>query len=169
MTQTAAEVGKVTVTAFKICDSCDRTFPFRYTSCINCQERLRSEENIAQRTSVEPDVIPIENIWTLEYLIDQLYLHLWVVEEIYDEKVHSRKYQAQAQALMYKIPVYRPVPAFIVNLSDLPEYIIKKLEACDKQGCDYVIKSAVGRIFETINLEYYALSVARSLVVRLER
>jgi hypothetical protein len=169
MTQNLAEVKHGAITAFRICDNCDKTFPSTFSVCNQCSGRLRNEVKTTDSISSEQPAIPIENIWTIERLIDELYLHLWVVEEIHGDSIHPRKYQAQAQSLLYKIPIYRPVPAFIVNLSDLPEHLIKKLEDCNKRGRDYIIKSAVGRIFETVNLEYFALSVARSLVVKLER
>lgn len=169
MNQTAAEVKHAVTSAFSFCDTCERTFPSAYATCAHCGGRLRKEGAQSQASSTEQPIIPIENIWTLERLIDELYLHLWVVEEVHGENVHPRKYQAQALDLMYKISIYRPVPAFIINLSDLPEHLVKKLEDCDKRGREYVIRSAVGRIFEAVNLDYFAMSVARSLVVRLEK
>jgi hypothetical protein len=169
MTQNLAEVKNVVTTAFGICDNCERTYPSDYTLCTQCGGRLRREGMAVSAQSTEQPTLPIEHIWTLERQVDELFLHLWIVEELHGGSTYVRRYQAQAHDLMYKIPIYRPVPAFIINLGDLPEYLVKKLEDCNKRGQEYVIKSAVGRIFEALNLEYFALSVARSLVVRLER
>lgn len=154
--------------AFRVCDNCDRTYPSGYNICQHCNGALRIVEVPVQPSGEQP-VLPIELLWTHEHLIDKLTVHLAAVEEIHGDNVRMRKYLAQAQHLMYRIPVHRPTPAFVVNLSDLTEQIVRDLEACNRRGLEHVVKSAVGRIFEAINFEYYTLSVARSLVVKIEQ
>lgn len=168
MTQDLVRVKHDITRAFSMCDSCDKTFPSVYSICMKCNGRLRYEGKVAQADSDKPFTIPIQNVWRTEYLIDRLRLHLSVVEEVHGDNIRVRKYLAQAYDLMYKIPIFRPVPAFVINLNDLPENLVKELESCTKRGLEYVIKSAVGRIFEVINLDYYTISVARSLVVKIE-
>jgi hypothetical protein len=77
----------------------------------------------------------------------------------------------QARNLMHTIPVCRPVPRYIVNSSDLTETLRKELESLAKEnrrGFEYVVKIAIGRIFEAVNFEFYTFSVAPLLVVKIE-
>jgi hypothetical protein len=78
---------------------------------------------------LEKTAVPAEVMRTLEHLVDVLHLHLWAVEDVYSDGIHIPKYRAQAYDLMYKIPICRPVPRYIINLSDLPETIRKELES----------------------------------------
>ena len=67
------------------------------------------------------------------------------------------------------IPIAKPAPKFIVNMSDLiPTRIIAELKALDKDGSQYVLKQAVGRVFENIDFRQYHLSIARNLEVVLK-
>lgn len=56
----------------------------------------------------------------MDRLIEELYLCL--------VKCHSYDYQQQAFKLIYKIPVYRPVPKFVIKISDLSEQVKKELD-----------------------------------------
>lgn len=168
MTQDLAVIKHGITTAFSVCDSCDRTFPSGYTVCRQCCGRLRHEGKLVQASSAEQLAVPITTIWTTECQIDELYRHLSIVEEVHGENVRFRKYLCQAEELIYRIPISRPIPPFIINLSDLPEWMVKQLESCNKRTLEYVVKSAVGRIFEAINLDYYTISVARSLQVKIQ-
>jgi hypothetical protein len=157
--------------AFKICDSCIRSYPAVHQLCQLCHGALRAVERAiddATSTKEEPTV-PIEPMLTVEGLVDELTLHLAAIDEMHGENDRRRKYYAQAQGLMYRIPVSRPTPAFVINLSDLTPRLLQELENCKKPTLEYVIKSAVSRLFENLDYNYFHLSVARSLVVRLEK
>jgi DNA modification methylase len=83
-------------------------------------------------------------------------------EKIYD----NRKYYNQAHNLL-KIGACRPVPHFLVSVSDLWPELLKELRILDKRNRKFVLKQAVGRIFEDINSELYHNSISRVLEVRL--
>jgi hypothetical protein len=102
---------------------------------------------------------PAEKVsWTLEKLVDELFLNL----------ARKVKYHNQANDLMYRIPVSKPGPKFVINQSDLDPRVIKELQGCTDRGFQYALRQAVGRVFENIDFEYYQLSVARFLKVRIE-
>lgn len=83
-------------------------------------------------------------------------------EKIYD----NRKYYNQAHNLL-KIGAYRPVPHFLVSVSDLWPELLKELWVLDKRDRTFVLKQAVSRIFEDINSNLYHNSISRVLEVRL--
>jgi hypothetical protein len=114
---------------------------------------------------VEEQVRPVKAVWSIERLIDELFLELDNVKEL-DEKssLTKRKYEERAKWLMYRIPVYRPAPAFIMNLSDIKKKRIKEeLAGLDNETLDYVMKETISRIFEGIDQRYFRLSVRRFL------
>jgi hypothetical protein len=98
-------------------------------------------------------------VWSIERLVDEFFLDLYNVK-IRDEKdgLIKRKYEEHAKWLMYRIPLYRPAPAFIINLSDLSTRIKKELTNLDDKTLDYVLKEGISRIFEGIDQRYYRLS-----------
>jgi hypothetical protein len=102
--------------------------------------------------------------WTTNRLEEELYLHLVKVNQR-DENDGSikRKYVQQAKYLIYRIPLGRPTPSFIVSLTDLSDKIKSELEGLDNQSLDEVMKDAIGRLFESINERYYLLSVKKLL------
>jgi hypothetical protein len=113
-------------------------------------------------------------LWTEEYLVDLLFLRIASIKEsVCNDKgqtVHFRKYYRQARELMKWIPIARPPPEFVINISDLTPRIIKELtqiETC-KKARNYIILQAVTRIFENLDFEYCHLSIFRNLKVRFE-
>jgi hypothetical protein len=74
-----------------------------------------------------------------------------------------RKYQEQAENLIYRIPVYRPTPSFFVELHDLSYKVKQELHSLDDKTLDRVMKEAIARIFENINERYFLLSVKKLL------
>jgi hypothetical protein len=98
---------------------------------------------------------------TIEATVDELYLCLM--------KYRSSYYEKQASDLIYKIPIYKPVPIFDIKISDLNEQVKKELDDRwnYKPEINYILKEAVGRIFANLNERYFLLSVKRLLKVRL--
>jgi hypothetical protein len=133
-------------------------------------------------TTVSTDGIEVyEEVWSIECTVDELQLDLcrakvriakaginWGHNEPKMLTVH--KYYLQARELMKWIPIARPVPEFVIRMADLSPKVIKELEVRldDPPIFTYILKQAVGRIFENINFRYYHQSIARSLKVRLE-
>jgi hypothetical protein len=111
--------------------------------------------------------------WTTQKLIDELVLHLARVSEIVindsGDKITVRKYYRRAAELGRWIPIARPAPEYIVDISDLNDKLRKELleEITSNDARQDVLKEAVGRIFENLNFERYHLSIARNLKVRL--
>ena len=80
--------------------------------------------------------------------------------------ISNRHYVNQAFHYL-KIGILRPVPEFLISLSDLSPKLVKELAALDKKTREFVLKQAVGRIFEDINAKLYHNSISRVLNVRL--
>jgi hypothetical protein len=112
--------------------------------------------------------------WTEDFLIQEIFLHLAGNKETVrlhnGKSITVYKYYHQAFQLRKWIPIAKPVPEFIVNMSDIIDTrIISELGALDKKGYEYILKQAVGRIFENNNFRQYHLSIARNLEVVLKR
>ena len=112
--------------------------------------------------------------WTIECLVDQLFLNLCSSKQtiINDNggAITISKYYSQAHRLMKWIPIARPAPEFVINISDLEPQVRKEIESIidSPTTLQYVLTQAVGRIFENIDFDYYHLSIARNLKVKFE-
>jgi hypothetical protein len=82
--------------------------------------------------------------------------------------VLRRLYEEQARYKMYRIPVFEPPPAFVIYLKHLDDRLKQELLNLDRQSKYYVIKEAIGRIFEQIDKRFLLLSVKSVLKWRLE-
>jgi hypothetical protein len=170
---TTCRVKHDVIIAFKVCDSCICSYPAVHQLCQRCHGAPRAVEHAVDYAASRKGqpTLPIESVMTVERLIDELTLHLAaVVEEIHVENDRVSKYYAQARALMHRIPIARPTPVFIISKADPTDGLVLELENCKNEDTlGYVLRSAVGRLFENLNYNYFHLSVARSLVVRLEK
>ena len=124
-------------------------------------------------TATATEILNIEQ-WTEAYLIDELFLQLACTKKTSVARnritrkymtVTDYKYYNQAKALHRWIPLARPPPEFVVNLSDLSTRMIAELKAL--QNAQDVLKQAVGRLFENIDERQYHQSIASQLRVRL--
>jgi len=97
--------------------------------------------------------------WTTDRLVEELYLNLMSIRR---DKT-ARVYQGQAEHLIYRIPIHKPTPYFIVELSHLSYKVKKELHDLDDKSLDRVMKEAIGRIFENINERYFLLNVKKLL------
>jgi hypothetical protein len=115
--------------------------------------------------------------WTIENTSDELFLCLAGKREVIPDKredgrvIYYRKYYHQALKLFKWIPIAKPSPEFVINVSDLPQRIIQELQQNITGNITrrYVVTQAVGRIFENIDFRYHHLSIARNLCVRFEK
>lgn len=82
--------------------------------------------------------------------------------------VLRRLYEEQARYKMYRIPVFRPPPVFVIYLKHLDDRLKKDLANLEKKSKDYVMKEAIGRIFELVDKRFFLLSVKPLLRWRLE-
>ena len=102
-------------------------------------------------------------------LEDELAFQLKTTKSIVSHKgrcgIVVHKYYDRALALRKWIPIAKPVPKFKINLSELNTRLAAELW-CLKDP-QYVLKEAVGRIFENIDERQYHQSIARNLKVEL--
>ena len=108
--------------------------------------------------------------WTEEHLIDEIFLQLAGTKHAITHNgkyITIHKYYSQALALRKWIPIAKPIPEFVVNMSDLTSKIIADLKTLDDSQT--VLKLALGRIFDNIDSRQYHLSIARKLKVRLDK
>jgi hypothetical protein len=103
--------------------------------------------------------------WTTQKLVDELFLCLIDFRDSVNNDL--RKYEDQAKYLIYRIPIYRPTPSFLITKKDLTDRLIQELESLDQNSKKNIMKEAVDRIFEGINKRYYLLSVRNLLNVEL--
>jgi len=109
--------------------------------------------------------------WTEECLIDEAFLQLAGTKAIVKnggKRISIYKYYNQAFRLRNWITIAKPTPEFIINISDLTPRIYAEIKALKKEGYEYVLKQAVGRIFENIDPRQCHLSIARKLKVRID-
>jgi hypothetical protein len=109
--------------------------------------------------------------WITSYIVDRLKRHLATIDlkntggdtkRVFD----SRKYYNQAHDYL-KIGAFKPVPSFPVHISDLSPKLVRELSQLNREDRKFVLKQAVGRIFEDINSGLYHDSVSRVLEVKL--
>jgi hypothetical protein len=105
--------------------------------------------------------------WTSAYLVDRLKQYLATIETSEEVRYDNRKYYNQAHNML-NIGAFKPVPYFTVYLSDLSPRLIKELHSLDGRDREFVLKQAVGRIFEDVHFEIYHNSVSRVLKVKLQ-
>jgi hypothetical protein len=119
--------------------------------------------------------------WTDDYLVYQLKEQLskapisgshvtdlldWYAPGHEYKVLDCRKYYNQTRHYL-KIGALKPVPPYLISLSELTSTLIIKLAELDKADRDYVIKQAVALIFQEINPKLYHNSIASVLEVKL--
>lgn len=78
----------------------------------------------------------------------------------------SRKYYNQCyQFLKIGTLPDDKVPSYLIDISDLSSELIKELSMLDLSARKYVLKQAVGRLFEDINAKLYHNSISQVLKV----
>jgi hypothetical protein len=137
------------------------------------KEEVVNVQSVNPQNKLDSDSIP----WTESYLVNRLKQHLATVESsnkdyennLQDHRVFdSRKYYNRAHHFL-KIGVLNPVPNYVVNLSDLTPKLIKEIyELSNEKDQAFVLKQAIGRIFEDVSFELYHNSVSRVLKVELQ-
>jgi len=113
-----------------------------------------------------------DEAWFTSYLVDNLKQHLATYTELItnnDGKIAAvRTYYDQAFRLL-KIGAYNPVPPYVIQFSHLTPRLQTELNQLDSIDRTYVLKQAVSRIFEDLNLELYHNSISRVLRIVLQR
>jgi hypothetical protein len=141
---------------------------------LNRPKELRIIRQLGQEDQVviidANDKSSIVERWSEECLIDELFLQLATTKSVVSHNGRCRiivhKYYNQALALRKYIPIAKPVPKFVVNISDLSTRVIAELKILD--DAQIVLKQAVGRIFENTDPIEYHMSIAKALEVDLQ-
>lgn len=105
------------------------------------------------------------NVMTSACLVDRLKQNLAIVKGT-NGKYDDRKYYNEAHEML-KIGAFKPAPHFIIYLTDLSRELIIELHRLDARDRLFVLKQAVGRIFEDVNFDIYHNSVSQVLKVKL--
>jgi hypothetical protein len=114
-----------------------------------------------------------EEEWTTECLTEKLLLNLASTKETIinnnGRAIPVRKYICRARELMKWIPLTRPAPEFIINVNDLTPKIKNEIGSLSDshRTLQYILTQAVGRIFENLDFEYYHISIAKNLRVKM--
>jgi hypothetical protein len=132
-------------------------------------------------TRAKPIVFETSDEWTTAKLMDEVYLSLISVKRQFcmintrdDSKncgqgVIRRLYEEQARYKMYRMPVFRPPPHFIIHLKDLDEKVKQELAKRDKESRSFILGQAAERVFEQVDSDYFLLSAKQFLKVKLEK
>ena len=124
--------------------------------------------------------------WSTQYLIDEITISLLDTKAVFcmldgltrdvrmqDIKnlgrgVIRRLYEAQARYKMYRMSIFQPPPTFVVYLKHLDDRVKQELKSLDRETKDFVMREAIGRIFEQVDSRYFLLSVKPLLRWRFE-
>lgn len=116
------------------------------------------------------DIINASDKLGKDRLIDEVFLQM--IRTRYrdpENGVLKRKYEEQARFLLFRIPVYKPTPFFILHYSDILDDKIKhELTILDYPDLNDVMQASIGRIFECINERQFNLSVRNQLRWKIE-
>jgi hypothetical protein len=134
-------------------------------------------------------------LWSLEYLIDEVYLSLMNCKKVFciinsnhklslfsdpnriEENIRCnsgtgilrRKYVEQAKYKLYRMSLFKPAPDFVVSLRDLDNRVKEELLKEDEITRKLILREAVERIYELVDSRNYLLSAKAHLKVRLEK
>lgn len=109
-----------------------------------------------------------KELWTTAKFKDEFFLCL---SKFPDENLFylDRKYYSLAKELLYTIPVYRPPPTFIFNVSDLSprckDEFIEFVKLNSKKEIEFFLKDIAVKFFEAVDYDYTNQSVIRHLKV----
>jgi hypothetical protein len=156
-------------------------------------QAVTEQENIFHSQSKEQSqVVDMDKeLWSTETIVDELTISLLDTTAVFcminsnkgvsDRKwveeanrcnngngVLRRLYEQQAIYKMYRMPIYRPPPVFVVYLKHLDYRLKQEIAKLDKWSKDYVMKEAIGRIFKHVDRRFYFLSAKPLLEWRLE-
>ena len=122
--------------------------------------------------------------WSNSYLTNNLKQHLATLEsskskietdllkdesekfDFYFSLISKRHYVIHAFHYL-RVAAFKPVPEFLVSISDLAPRLINELALLDRAERYFVLRQAVGRIFEYVNLHLFHRNISKVLRVRL--
>lgn len=114
-----------------------------------------------------PSQLPVDLCWSTNYIIDRLKQRLASVVDSFDNRIYY--FQALKHLCVGACYDYDSTPYFVVDASDLTPRLIEEItELYNDDIRNFVLKQAVGRIFEDINFQLYHNSISKYLKVRLQ-
>ena len=115
----------------------------------------------------------IDDQWTTEFFIEELFQTLASTKTVAQKKgreITVSPYKQQVNQLMYRIPIYKPSPPFVINWRDLTpklqDEILRLQNDCKPQIFEQIIIDCIGKLFEIENPRYYHGSVRQYLKVK---
>jgi hypothetical protein len=100
--------------------------------------------------------------WTNNCLTDKLVYRLgstssYKINAVSKEILITHKYYDQAEWVLYHINIHKPPPQFVINLSDLTRKLKEEISSLrpTPSTLNEVITTAVRRMLESVNPEYY--------------
>ena len=138
-----------------------------FWNLINVRLRLPTAQLEIERGLNDNDI----EYWTIEHLIDELFLLIAKKREIISyngKKITIYKYYNQVLRTWKWIPISKPKAIFVVYVSDLTPRIFYELKSLDKHTAQYVLKESVKRIFENIDFKFYHEHIEGNIDVVLE-
>jgi hypothetical protein len=82
--------------------------------------------------------------------------------------VPRRLYEEQVRYKMYRISIFRPPPVFVIHLKHLDDRLKRELSTLDRENRDFVVREAIGKIFEHVDKRFYFQSAKPLLRWRFE-
>jgi hypothetical protein len=67
-------------------------------------------------------------------------------------------YLDQAEALLYRINLYRPLPELVIFKEDIPPGLAHELESFGKVTMKIVITNGVRRLYESVDPDYFHIN-----------
>jgi hypothetical protein len=131
------------------------------------------------QTKPKPEIASC-GAWSLAAIIDELFASMMDVKipfcmlvgskdsRLEDPRVLRRIYEEQARYKMYRVPIFRPSPVFVVHLKHLDDRLKQELSSLHRENKDFVMKEAIGRMCEGIDKCFYLQSVRPLLKWRLD-
>jgi hypothetical protein len=105
--------------------------------------------------------------FTNSFTIDQIFSEISRLVEIVTiggKEIKVRKYYNRALQIVKFVNLTKQDQEFVINISDLSPRIIAELKTLSKLDADYILKQAVGGIFENINSKrYHSMGFAKEI------
>jgi hypothetical protein len=140
------------------------------TDCNGRAEMPNSSD--ARMTTIHCSICTSPHEWLTSYTIDHLKQHLATYTELKTNSegktTEIRIYYDQALQML-KIGAYKPAPPYVIQFAHLTPRLQIELDQLLDIDLKYVLKQAVSRIFEDINLQLYHNSISRVLWVVLQK
>jgi len=126
------------------------------------------ENTVTNSKDVHYEYIDSSELWSTSKIIQQLHMHLVTIK---DEDNETDFYVMHAKRLMTKIPIHTNA-VFEVYIEDLTPELEKQLGYLykyERKTLNWVMKEAIGRIFEGLRPRYYISRVRKSLKWKFEK